>query len=132
MDLYKKQRSYSTQSYIPGQRVHMEEVVEGVWNIFMEDLPGYPIQRGLTHDEAVRIVDEMNRQVKGLGHCKDCTWWIVRESWEDLHYCTHPKVKEDILDDKVPTDGVLLGSYEDVVMYTGPEFGCVNFKQKGE
>jgi len=89
-----------TQPYIYGKEVHLENLNEDLWNIYMVGLGGYPVMRDLSHEAAEFIVDCINSSVpkeeevikKNNGQeftkCPDCKEIAVIKAKELPYVCT--------------------------------------------
>ena len=64
--------------------------------------------------------------------CKDCKYWNQTRT---MHFknvqceCIHPKIRQDCEDGMMVRAEVDANIDIDVATFTGPQFGCINFKR---
>lgn len=71
-----------------------------------------------------------------MGLCKDCKWWERRQSSTKWRPCALTRTRrseedhpESLAQAVSSTDG-WDATYENAVLVTGPEFGCIQFEAR--
>ncbi len=78
----------------------------------------------------------MHKETKVLGRCKNCKYWtgpVYAKHYKNImRSCEHPKanVGYSLHPDKVGPDELLIEGDEGWGWYSGPEFGCIHFKEQ--
>ena len=83
------------------------------------------------HEQSRVATDCPNEHLVMCGRCKNCAHWEGQE-YEGMKTCDHDSVSIGYYG--TPQDvgpaGLLIEGDEGWGWYTGPEFGCIHFKQK--